>query len=929
MSTAVEAAKVADAPVADAVTPTPAPVVEPVVADKDVTPAAEAPETEEIKTETDAAAAAPVEEKVEAKVAEPIYSGALGYKAPGLKNAFRFSKKYFWFGEEPVPAANLREYLRGEKPEVAHSVAAWSSVTGKGLLYFVKHADQKEHPAGVLNLAYATDLHKDGPIAFAMKISGSKHVFEAATGAERDGWFVAVEKALTEAKASKEGIESGDDYKEHKEKIGKPTTLAAATASASTPKKSTDATPKAAETETPAVEETAAVVPTRTGSSSGSSADEEKKAKKAKSKSRSASRKRASIFGGLLGKKDKADDKKDEPKVEGESSKAAAEVKKDDATPIADSSTTAPVITTDIPKASEEVKTDATLAPIVVPTAEDSKTGESTTKTADEKPKPTKRGSIFGSFFEKVKSPTSEKKESDIVPAPLAKDSEPTVEASKPLDEAVVAAPATTETAPEPAALKTDEAKPVETKPAVSTPSKEKEHFSFGKLFGSKDRAKSPAATDKIPEVTKVDAIAPKIEDTTAPVVSEPAESAAAPVADSKVEPTVADKETTPVKKEKRSSIFGSLGRSLSKATKSKDKKDTTVAPTTVPETTEPKDETAVAPVDDKKDETPVVAAPAEKSIGDVVPEAVTVGEAPKSSSAGCCISRPEADGPNEAIRANSSSRNITAPSTRPGSIPSPRGSHASQGNVHASSSRLDPVDRPNTPLKAIPMFQRSRLPNSLASPTGTGRGRIMPLTDSTNITWTRSRLEKERNDWWDTQVAGSQEVWGAIRLAAQSLQAGKIRDAQQWLETMECTCPSGCLWKGVYDSTGVMYKLPEWLIVEPDGLVAEEGSDEEAAATGVGGAEELAHDDDEEDDEPELVRVRISRNGRDVLIKARRKEHVASIIDKIKKQAELEPSLKIRLVYGGRVYHDNEILESHPFWDFANDFIINALVLE
>jgi hypothetical protein len=67
-------------------------------------------------------------------------------------SAFRFAKKYFWFGEEPVPASNLREYLRGEKPEVAHSVAAWSSQTGKGLLYFVKHADQKEHPAGVLNL---------------------------------------------------------------------------------------------------------------------------------------------------------------------------------------------------------------------------------------------------------------------------------------------------------------------------------------------------------------------------------------------------------------------------------------------------------------------------------------------------------------------------------------------------------------------------------------------------------------------------------------------------------------------------------------------------------------------------------------------------------------------------------------------------------
>lgn len=67
-------------------------------------------------------------------------------------SAFRFSKKYFWFGEAPVASANLREYLRGEKPEVAHPTAAWASQTGKGLLYFVKHADQKEHPAGVLNL---------------------------------------------------------------------------------------------------------------------------------------------------------------------------------------------------------------------------------------------------------------------------------------------------------------------------------------------------------------------------------------------------------------------------------------------------------------------------------------------------------------------------------------------------------------------------------------------------------------------------------------------------------------------------------------------------------------------------------------------------------------------------------------------------------
>lgn len=47
---------------------------------------AAAPVDETPKTEGEAAAAAaPVEEKKEEKPVEPIYSGALGYKAPGLK----------------------------------------------------------------------------------------------------------------------------------------------------------------------------------------------------------------------------------------------------------------------------------------------------------------------------------------------------------------------------------------------------------------------------------------------------------------------------------------------------------------------------------------------------------------------------------------------------------------------------------------------------------------------------------------------------------------------------------------------------------------------------------------------------------------------------------------------------------------------------
>ncbi|KAF1941796.1 hypothetical protein EJ02DRAFT_346991 [Clathrospora elynae] len=896
---AIDATKPVDLPQAGTVEPAP------VLASDNVTAPIDAPATEELpKTESEAVPL--VEDKKEEKIVEPIYSGVLGYKAPGLKNAFRFAKKYFWFGEEPVPADNLREYLRGEKPEVAHPVVAWSSQTGKGLLFFVKHADHKEHPAGALNLAYATDVAKDGAIAFAFKISGHKHTFEAQTAAERDGWFTAVERAITEAKAAKDGIESSDGYKEHKENIAKPVILAGA-ASASAPKKSMDAAPKLAEAEAPVAGEPVVTAPARTGSASSSSSNEEKKAKKAKNKSRSVSRKRASIFGGLLGKKDK------EPKEDSEAAKTEPEVKKDETAGVPhldEIPHSTPVNTNDVVNPGEESKVEATPAPVLTAPVEENKTEETQAALVSEKPKPTKRSSIFGSFVEKLKSPTTEKRENEVFPASV-KESEPLSETSKPFEETQVGAPVVPETAvSEP---KTEDVKPV----VASTPSKEKSHFSFGKVFGSKDRAKSPAATDKAPE-PKVDA-APKIEDTpaAAPAVSESAEPLQTvepvhPVAETKPEHTVEGQENTPKTAKKSGGFFGNLSRSLSKATgsktQSKDKKDTVTSPATVEETSEE------TPVVADKDETPVLAAPAEKTIGDVPATAVSVGEDSKSTNPIVSTTAPSDDNP-PAVRAHSSSRNITAPSTRPNSIPSPR---ASQAAIHPAHSRQD---RPNSPLKRIPAAQRSRLPHTLASPSAKSLG------DSANPTWTRSRLEKEREDWWDTQVTGLGEIWGAIRLAAQHLQAGELQEAQTMLEVTGCTCPTGLLWRGVFDETGVQYKVPEWIVVEPEGVAGEE---EDGDATGAGvkssGVVE-ADGGDGKGEETYTMRVRTSHDQKDLLVSVRRKETVGAIVERMKKYAELPPHAKIRLAYGGRIYTDPETLEAHPYFDYANNFVLSALV--
>ncbi|OAL50470.1 hypothetical protein IQ07DRAFT_427374 [Pyrenochaeta sp. DS3sAY3a] len=301
----------------------------------------------------------------------------------------------------------------------------------------------------------------------------------------------------------------------------------------------------------------------------------------------------------------------------------------------------------------------------------------------------------------------------------------------------------------------------------------------------------------------------------------------------------------------------------------------------------------------------------------------------------GCCASRPRDDSaPTAGGQAHSSSRNITAPSTRPSSIPSPRASHASHAPIVAPApppphtTAADPNDRPNTPLKPIAPDARSRLPNALASPSAAKpRARVRPLTDSTNQTWTRARLDKERQDWWDTQVTGSLEIWGAIRLAAQYLAASEVAEAQTMLDVTGCTCPTGLLWRGVYDSTGVQYRVPEWVVVEPEGLVEEGGAGGAAVVVGGVGKSDDGVVGEARNDEVWSVRIRTSHDQRDVLVWVRSKETVASIVEKVRKHAELDLYAPVRLAYGGRIYQDADTLESHPYWNYANEYVITALV--
>jgi hypothetical protein len=64
----------------------------------------------------------------------------------------RFSKRFFYFSDEPVDAKHLSVFQQNEKPAVANPIVAWATQTGKGLLFLTKRAEDKATPAGIFNL---------------------------------------------------------------------------------------------------------------------------------------------------------------------------------------------------------------------------------------------------------------------------------------------------------------------------------------------------------------------------------------------------------------------------------------------------------------------------------------------------------------------------------------------------------------------------------------------------------------------------------------------------------------------------------------------------------------------------------------------------------------------------------------------------------
>ncbi|KAI8963003.1 hypothetical protein F5Y11DRAFT_321078 [Daldinia sp. FL1419] len=325
----------------------------------------------------------------------------------------------------------------------------------------------------------------------------------------------------------------------------------------------------------------------------------------------------------------------------------------------------------------------------------------------------------------------------------------------------------------------------------------------------------------------------------------------------------------------------------------------------------------------------------------------------------GCCFSRPA--GPNApypgASAASPSARAINSPpqhpsatddsppasrasrSQQPAQLSHPQQSH-SHNNQHRSHGHRQPLSQHiDKPLRRHKWVARDR-------------------------SWTRSQLDTERADFFDTRVTGRAEVWQVLKAALEVLWeadlarttgsereeddgTGGIATAQSILKAAEVTLPTGDLSNGVYDSLGNYYALPEWVVCDPTNVVEESDAKRNNGNDGQTEDGELTGDEDTEEelDEDEAlrrreekgkavadirdmvkVRARLSENLPDVVVSVSVDESVRSFARKIAEESGLSSTKRVRIAYMGKILKENSSLQSQGW---KKGHIVNALVFD
>ncbi|KAK5086282.1 hypothetical protein LTR70_007344 [Exophiala xenobiotica] len=199
----------------------------------------------------------------------------------------------------------------------------------------------------------------------------------------------------------------------------------------------------------------------------------------------------------------------------------------------------------------------------------------------------------------------------------------------------------------------------------------------------------------------------------------------------------------------------------------------------------------------------------------------------------------------------------------------------------------------------------------------------------STDRTWTRSQLRREREEFFETQVTGQQEIWGALKEVCELLRHGHLADAQGIIHAAAITLPTGHLEQGAYDERGVLYRLPETVVSDPVNVVDDDqetvvGHDALSKNIEAGGLavptqpstnshteEKFDKGKDAVERDAMKVRCRLSdRGGPDTIVLVGQKQPVSVLVRRLRSEATIASSSRVKIVYFGRILDESKTLE-------------------
>lgn len=250
------------------------------------------------------------------------------------------------------------------------------------------------------------------------------------------------------------------------------------------------------------------------------------------------------------------------------------------------------------------------------------------------------------------------------------------------------------------------------------------------------------------------------------------------------------------------------------------------------------------------------------------------------------------------------------------------------------------------------------------------------PIERTLSKIWTRSQLQREREEFFETRVAGDPNVWTALKVICDLLRNGDVKGAQAIMDTVGLTCPTGRIKSekprktagndrrkgGVFDARGKSYDLPGWVIMDPMDIVEDDVNVD-------GDGEKVGDDDDDEDDDEEdeegdgdndengqlkkareekrkeraekdmiIIRVRMSDSGGDEQISMGKKQKVKVLIRKLQdrmneQKGKTEDAAvssfnnsegKIKVMYLGKILSEDKTLIDQG-WQEGH--VVNALI--